>query len=58
MQMKEMSIIKGKNGGIDFVSIRNPDTDRRWFLGTNYTKEGLMKALKQFIVNKKQTLGV
>lgn len=58
MQMKEMSIIKGKNGGIDVVSIRNPDTDRRWFLGTNYTKEGLMKALKQFIVNQKQILGV
>lgn len=56
--MKEMSIIKGKNGGIDFVGIRNPDTGRRWFLGTNYTKEGLMKALKQFIVNQKQTLGV
>ena len=58
MQMKEMSIIKGKNGGIDFVSIRNPDTGRCWFLGTNYTKEGLMKALKQFIIDKKQTFGV
>lgn len=31
MQMKEMSIIKGKNGGIDFVSISNPDTGRCWF---------------------------
>ena len=38
MQMKEMSIIKGKNVGIDVVSIRNSETDRRWFLGTNYTK--------------------
>ena len=56
MQMKEMSIVKGKNGGID-VCISN-DTGRRWFLGFNYTKEGLTKALKQFIANQKQTFGV
>lgn len=28
------------------------------FFCTNYTKEGLMKALKQFIIDKKQTFGV
>ena len=58
MQMNEMSLIKGKNGGIDVVDIRNSDTGRRCFFGTNYTKEGLAKALKQFIAQKKQDWGV
>ncbi len=58
MQMNEMSILKGKNGRIDVVDIRNSDTGRRWFLGTNFTKESLTKALKQFIANQKQTFGL